>query len=133
MNWTEKPQTACVCDSLRRNHLREFFHDTRSRHFARELRNRATSDVHLGRCLAQRLRSRRHVYVPWRVHATDLRDRHAPAYSIVRLICRPLSYKNALDIRRNASRKRKLRAVSVTVSVAFIALESRVRGNDCDC
>ena len=25
------PQTTCVCDSLRRNHLREFIHDARSR------------------------------------------------------------------------------------------------------
>ena len=30
---------------LRRNHLRGFFHEARSRNNARELRNRATSDV----------------------------------------------------------------------------------------
>lgn len=55
---------------LRRNHLREFIHDARSRYTARELRNRATSDVHLGKCLAQRLRSRHRVYVPRCFHAT---------------------------------------------------------------
>ena len=106
MSWTEKPQTTCICDSLRRNHLREFIHDAHAHGTLPE----SFATVQLQTCISADASHNvlvvdRHVYGPWRVHATVPRDRHAPAYLIVRLICRTLSYKNASDIRRDASQE----------------------------
>ena len=60
----------------------------RSRYTARELRNRATSDVPLGQGLAQRPRSRRHGYDPWRFHATGfLTVTRPPCKDHIRIRC----------------------------------------------
>lgn len=117
MSWTEKPQTVYVCDSLRRNHLREFFHDTRSRTSPASF-----ASVQLQTCISADASHNvivvdRHVYGPWRFHATDPLDQTRP----------PLDTTFASDMRRDASTGLVLRAVPVPVSVAFISLESRVR------